>query len=260
MPNIDVSGLVTREVKYGENSRILTVLSKDFGKISVLASRARTNRSGLLTATQLFAYSNFSLFKGRGNSLLKMNEGEVLNTFSEIRNSLDKMAYASYFCDITNYICTDEMEENEMLALLLNVLYMLDKDDCNEKEQRKLEVIFLFRALLIAGFSPNCSGCSNCQSENDIIYFDKSRGGFVCKNCRLEKSHAGGMYNISEVNNSIYNAIKYIVSADNKQVFAFDMSEKSLKYLAEIGEDYLRLQLEHDFRTLDYLKNVRELG
>ena len=78
MPNIDVCGLVTREVKYGENSRILTVLAKDIGKVSVLASRARTNRSGLLTATQLFAYSNFTLFKGRENSLMKMNEGEVI--------------------------------------------------------------------------------------------------------------------------------------------------------------------------------------
>lgn len=91
MPNIDVCGLVTREVKYGENSRILTVLAKDIGKVSVLASRARTNRSGLLTATQLFAYSNFTLFKGRENSLMKMNEGEVIESFSEIRNSLDNM-------------------------------------------------------------------------------------------------------------------------------------------------------------------------
>ena len=39
MPIIDVCGLATREVKYGENSRILTVLAKDRGKVSVLASR-----------------------------------------------------------------------------------------------------------------------------------------------------------------------------------------------------------------------------
>lgn len=89
MPNIDVCGLVTREVKYGENSRILTVLAKDIGKVSVLASPVREpTRSGLLTATQLFAYSNFTLFKGRENSLMKMNEGEVIESFSEIRNSL----------------------------------------------------------------------------------------------------------------------------------------------------------------------------
>ena len=75
MPVIEVNGVVTREVRYGENSRILTVLAEDAGKISVLAGRARTNRSGLLTATQLFSYSNFSLFKGRENSLLKLNEG-----------------------------------------------------------------------------------------------------------------------------------------------------------------------------------------
>ncbi len=97
-------------------------MAKDIGKVSVLASRARTNRSGLLTATQLFAYSNFTLFKGRENSLMKMNEGEVIESFSEIRNSLDNMAYASYFCDIANHICTDGTEENELLGLLLRVL------------------------------------------------------------------------------------------------------------------------------------------
>ena len=254
MPNIDVCGLVTREVKYGENSRILTVLAKDIGKVSVLASRARTNRSGLLTATQLFAYSNFTLFKGRENSLMKMNEGEVIESFSEIRNSLDNMAYASYFCDIANHICTDGTEENELLGLLLRVLKRLSVKEENTAESLKAECVFLFRALSIAGFAPNCDGCASCGKNENIKFFDIQNGVFLCGNCSAKPRQ-----NTVEITSAMYNTIDYIVSSEINRVFSFSLGEKSLRYLAGVGEACVRTQLEYDFKTLKYLNNVRDL-
>ena len=56
MSVIEAEGVVTREVKYGDSSRILTVITKEIGKISVLAGGARSNRSGLLAVTQLFSH------------------------------------------------------------------------------------------------------------------------------------------------------------------------------------------------------------
>lgn len=250
MPNIDVCGLVTREVKYGENSRILTVLAKDLGKISILAGRARTNRSGLLTATQLFSYSNFVLFKGREGSMLKLNEGAVINSFSNIRMSLDKMAYASYFCDIANHICADGAEENGMLRLLLNVLYRLAEDDGTEA--LKLEAIFLFRALMEAGFAPDCDGCASCGSRDKITLLQPQDGVFLCGNCM-------GTDNGMQVNTTIYRTIDYIVNSSLSRVFSFSLGQNSMKYLAELGEEYMKMQLEKDLKTLDYLKKVRTL-
>lgn len=253
MPNIDITGLVTREVKYGENSRILTVLGKDCGKVSVLASRARTNRSGLLTATQLFSYSDFTLFKGRDGSLLKLNEGEVISAFSNIRNSLEKMAYASYFCDIINQICREGAEENELLSLILNMLYLLDRDDCTAKKAVKIRAVFQFRALAAAGFAPDCEGCAECGSSN-AQYFSRSGGVFYCEKCR---EHGVAL---SEVSEGIFNAIKFITTADSRHILAFSLSDAAMQYLASIGEEFVRTQLEHDFKTLDYLKNVIALG
>lgn len=255
MPNIDVCGLVTREVKYGENSRILTVLAKDIGKVSVLASRARTNRSGLLTATQLFAYSNFTLFKGRENSLMKMNEGEVIEPFSEIRNSLDNMAYASYFCDIANHICTDGTEENEQLGLLLRVLKRLSVREENTADSLKAECVYLFRALSIAGFTPNCNGCAVCGKTESIKFFDIRNGVFLCRNCFGKLGQ-----NTVEISGAMYNTINYIVSSNVNRMFSFSLGEKSLRYLADVGEAYARNQLEYDFKTLKYLNNVRALN
>lgn len=264
MPNIDVSGLVTREVRYGENSRILTVLGKDTGKISILASRARTNKSGLLTATQLFAYSDFTLYKGREGTLLRLNEGEVIHPFSGIRNSLEKMAYASYFCDIINRLCSEGVEENELLTLILNMLYVLGRDDCTAEEAVKLRAVFQFRALAAAGFAPNCDGCVCCGSE-DVKYFSHSGGGFLCKNCKdkMTLNTASVMPRIygslSEVNASLYNAVNYIVSADSKQILSFNLGTAAMAYLADIGEKYVKTQLEHEFKTAEYLKNVLSL-
>ena len=57
----------------------------------------------------------------------------------------------------------------------------------------------------------------------------------------------------------MYNTIDYIVSSEIKRVFSFSLGEKSLRYLAGVGEACVRNQLEYDFKTLKYLNNVRDL-
>ncbi|MBQ3573434.1 MAG: recombination protein O N-terminal domain-containing protein, partial [Clostridia bacterium] len=61
MAIIDAEGIVTKETKYGDTSRILTVVTKELGKISILAGNVRKGKSGLLGATSLFSHSRFTL-------------------------------------------------------------------------------------------------------------------------------------------------------------------------------------------------------
>ncbi len=250
MANIEIRGIVTREVRYGESSRILTVLSKDLGKVSVLASRARSNRSGVLTATQMFCYSDFEVFKGRENSLLRLNEGEVIEAFPNIRGSLDKMAYASYFCDITNHLCYEGTEQNELLRLLLNTLSRLEKDDGTDA--LRLESVFLFRALRESGFAPDCGGCASCGAVENIRLLCPADGVFYCKDCAGERAGY-------EVNDTLRRAAAYIIESELPAAFSFRLGENSQKYLTQIAEEYMTNQLEKQLKTLEYLRKVREL-
>ena len=249
MANVELRGIVTREIKYGENSRILTVLAKDHGKVSILASRARSNRSGVLTATQLFAYSDFEVFMGREGSLLRLNEAEVIEPFGGLRISLEKMAYASYFCDIANHLCYEGTEQNELLRLLLNTLSGLDKG--NDDDAERLECVFLFRALKEAGVAPDCGGCA-CGKEEDISMLCPAEGVFRCQKCK--KGHMG-----LEVNDRLFKVIAYIISSNLASAFSFKLGRSSAEYLAYIAEEYMRCHLEKDLKTLDYLRNVRTL-
>ena len=73
---VETEGIVTREVKYGESSRIITLITKDYGKISAIANNVRTGKLRLLSGLSLFVYSDFVLYEGKGKSgsLYRINE------------------------------------------------------------------------------------------------------------------------------------------------------------------------------------------
>ena len=77
-------GLILREVKYKEADRILTVLTEDMGKITVKARGALRKGSKVAAATQLFAFSELTMFENKGR--WSVNEGSTIEEFKGLRN------------------------------------------------------------------------------------------------------------------------------------------------------------------------------
>ncbi len=249
MAIVDTEGIITKETKYGDTSRILTVVTRNMGKISVLAGNVRKGKSGLLSATSLFAYSRFTLFKSGSSSLYKLNEGEAITTFSNLKNSLDAMAYASYFCDVTNSVMQENSSEPDQTELLIRSLYMLDKESENAE---KIKAVFEFRTLTIAGLMPNLSECADCGKTTNLVSLSAHNGSVYCEKCSA--AHPS-----MQINDSILAALSYIELAESKKIFSFNMSEKAISYLSALGEQCIEILLEKNFKTLKYLKNVISL-
>ena len=247
---IDAEGIVTKETKYGDSSRILTMITRDKGKISVLAGNVRRGKSGLLSATSLFSHSRFTLFKSGSSSLYKLNEGELITPFSELRISLEKTAFASYFCEVTNYIVQDEAEDFEQFDLLLRSMYML----CKSEELEKIKAVFEFRALTSSGLLPDLSQCGECGAETNLTRLSPHDGCLYCQNCAERHQEA------LMINDGLLSAIAYISVADSKKIFSFKMSDAALSYLSQLGEACIGILLDKNFKTLDYLRNVMSLG
>lgn len=248
---VDAEGIVTKETKYGDTSRILTVITRNHGKISVLAGNVRRGKTGLLTATSLFSYSRFTLFKGGSSSLYKLNEGELIMSFSQIRESLEKMAFASYFCDVTNTVVQENSPDERQAELLLRSLYMLTKDDA---AYEKIKAVFEFKTLTIAGIMPNLSACGECGKTEHITAISPQNGNVYCDRCKKLYPSA------FPLNTALLSAMAYICIADDKKIFAFDMSEASIRYLSELGEKCVEILLDKKYKTLDYLRKVTALG
>ncbi len=250
MSQVKTSGIVLRTTKYGETSLIVTLLTRDFGKVSAIAKGVRTKKSRLLAGLQLFSYSEIVMYKAKQkNGLYHLDEMDVLESFSGIRENLVKMAYAVYFAEAVRESSNEELPDNDIMSLTLNTLFAVDRGLC---DYEKIKTVFEWRLAALLGYAPSLGGCSAC-GDLECIGLSLLEGTAVCGKCGADKP------SVARLTKGMQGIVQYIVSADSKKIFSFEASEKTIMYLSQVSEKYLAAQLDKELKTLDYLKNVRAL-
>ena len=116
-------GLVLRETETKESDKILTVLTAQEGKISVIARGARRKNSRLAAACQLFVWSEMTLYK-RGNWYY-LDAAEPVELFGGLQTDLVNFSLAAYLCELTEFVAGEATPAQSLLRLLLNGLYAL---------------------------------------------------------------------------------------------------------------------------------------
>ena len=142
------AGLVLRETETKESDKILTVLTPELGRISVIAKGARSRRSKYTAACQLLAYGEMTL--RRKGEWYYLAEASTIELFDGVRQDIARLALAAYFAELTEAVCQDAMAAADILPLLLNALYALGT---LEKDPLLVKTAFVWRLMEAAGFA-----------------------------------------------------------------------------------------------------------
>lgn len=246
---LTTQGIVLRETNYKEADKILTVLTSDFGKRTVKARACRRKNSKLTAGSQLLVYSDLTLHQ-RGE-YLTLNEADPQMQFWTVRQDLERLALASYFAEVTEH-CAQEGEAcPELLSLLLNCLYALDK---LEKPLAQVKAAFELRLLCLTGYAPLLEGCAICGREDPEGPRLSLRQGLLhCAHCRDVEEGWGVSMPLSP---AALAAGRYLVACPPKKLLSFTLDLESLSLLGDTTEAFLMTQLERGFRTLDYYKQL----
>ena len=247
MKLVSATGLITKEVKYGDNSRIITIISPELGKISAITNKYKGGKGKAQPSLQLFSYSSFVLFKGSDKGLYHINESDIIEPFKNLREDLMGIVYASYFCDVANHIIMENEENPEFLRLILNMFYALSRPDANFD---KIKTVFEWKTAVLEGYAPDIKKCSSCDKE-DVSYLDLGRGVGLCRGCG--KDCAG----VAELSQGVIDTIKYIENAEISKVLSFEIKDKLCEYLNSLSEIYLKMHLGTELKTLEYLKKMK---
>lgn len=243
---LKIQGLVLRRTEYNDHDVLLTLLTREHGKLTAKARGLRRKNSPLTAQCQLLAYSEFTLFEYRG--MYTINEAVSLELFHELRRDLTKLSLATYAAQVTEVLSQEDLPSPELQSLVLNCLYALSK--LNQPEA-KVKAVFELRSACIAGFFPDLGGCHACSAPWPDR-FDISAGRLECSGCRDDSS--GGIR--MPVDAGILSAMRYITSCDSRRLFSFQLPEEALERLSQVTESYLTTQLERGFSTLDFYKSL----
>ena len=141
---LTTQGIVLRETNYKEADKILTVLTRDWGKRTVKARGCRRKNSKLTAASQLLVYSELTLSE-RGE-FTTLTEADPLEQFWSVRQDLETLALASYFAVVAEASAQEGETCPELLSLLLNCLYALDT---LKKPRALVKAVFELRLLCL---------------------------------------------------------------------------------------------------------------
>lgn len=241
-------GLVIRDFNVGEADRILTILTRKLGVIRASARGARRMKNGVSAGTQLLCHTDFTFYHGR--KIYMIDEATPSTLFMGVRMDLEKLALAQYFCELEEALAPKGEEASLFLRLILNAFALLETE---KKPALQIKAAFEMRLLSISGYMPDLIACAGCGVyEDDCMYLMPLSGVIFCHSCAQKQQDKLRI----PLSHSVLAAMRHVIYADFDRLFAFALSEASLKNFSHAAEQYLLHTLERSFNTLSFYHSL----
>jgi DNA repair protein RecO (recombination protein O) len=238
--------VVLRRLNLGETDRILTLFTRELGKLRAVAKGARGAKSRLSGATEPF--TAFDGLLAVGQNLDVLTQAEVREAFLGIRKDLVRIGYASHFLEIIDAGTEERQPSPGLWDLLVAGLTTLEIATSPDVLCRAFEL----QAMSVLGYEPQLHQCVLDEADLDPhhAFFHPTRGGALCPKCghrtpgavHLQPATLRALQDLSE---------QPFISAARAE-----LPERVRGELARCMVQYVRHHLEAPLRSLHYLDDV----
>lgn len=241
-------GIVLKSMEYEEADKIVTIYTKNYGKIAAIAKGVRKTKSKFGSSLEILTHSNFLIYKGRNLDIV--SQTEILESFFSTSKEVIKFAFAANCIEVVNRL-TEEREINiGLFNLLKEVLHYLKESN----DPKLLSLSFKWQTMSILGYRPSLNHCCRCNKSTEDqkeMYFNIREGGLVCNNCIAEDKEECikvYLYFVKLVRKILITPLSTISSAI--------IPDKKMKELEKITDLYMAYHSEKSFKTDRFLKSL----
>ena len=238
MKIVDVKGLVLNETNYSDSSKILNVLTSEYGLIGIISKGCRNLKSKLRGSSRKLVYGTFHFYY-KENGLSTLISIDVINDYPKTIMNLERVVYASYLLDLTRQVVKQSKDSN----ILPLVVSSLDKIE-NGLNPAVVTNILELKYLDFLGVSPVVTGCAVCGKTTNIVSLSPTAGGFICKDCYQNE----GYYSDKAIK-----LLQMYYYVDLDKITKIDVNSKVNEEINKFLEDY------YDRYTGIYL-NSKKMG
>ena len=248
MATYRAEGIVIKRVDFSEADRILTIFTKNHGKISAIAKGARKPTSRKGGHIELLSHSVFSLAEGR--SLDVIAEAETINPFGRLRDDLEKAGLGYYMAEFINEFVRVGQAHYPLFRLFLMALSLLDESDPSHSSL--LVRSFELKALCQLGFAPEVRRCVICgrpltwATDNG---FSPKDGGVLCARCHRERGFP--------LEKSVLDLLRDLMVWPWNKVSRIDINKRPVSQVENLNRAYVEFVLEKRLKSTELLEKIR---
>ena len=240
-----IEGIILSETNYSESSKILNVLTKEYGLIGVISKGCRNMKSKLRGVSRKLLLGTIHIYY-KPNGLSTLIGVDVINSYSKTLMDLEKISYASFILDLINQVLKQTDDPN-IFDLLKNTLNKLEEG----LNPIALTNILELKLLDYLGVSPSIDNCAHCGSTKEIVTLSSDAGGYVCRNC----------YNNEPlVSDKTIKMIRMYYYVDIKNITKLDVSSEVTNEINRFLDDYYDRFTGLYIKSKDFLKKINSLN
>ncbi|HET6444591.1 MAG TPA: DNA repair protein RecO [candidate division Zixibacteria bacterium] len=239
--------IVLRRSNFGEADRMLTLYSKEFGKIRALAKGARKPQTRKTGHVELFMRTDFMF--ARGKSIDIITHAELVEAYQQIRTDLVRTTYASYAVELIDQLTADADRDLRKYSLLSEALEWFAASGDLMLTARYYEL----RLLALAGFQPQLFHCISGGEaiEEQDQFFSAEAGGLICPDCQSADPRA------LAISAPAVKVLRYMQSRPWDTVKVLRLRGELNRELELLMYYYLSYILERNLKSVDFLRQLR---
>jgi len=243
-----VQGLVLNHINVSEADKILTLLTKESGKIKVYARGCRRPKSRLVSSCEVFSVSDFVLYMG--TNLYYINSCDLRESFYELRKDLLRLSYAAYFTEIADTVTYENMDCKSIFLLLAKTLFYLSKQ---KVPMGILSCAYQIKLMSLSGYRPLLKRCAVCGKEGKFTKFNIRLGGAICDNCAANADAV-------KINPSTLEFYTNLLFLPLSRLNTIKIDNNIYMEADRILSEFVQMHIGKQFKSMVFINTVKDLG
>jgi DNA repair protein RecO (recombination protein O) len=180
------AAIVLRTRSFGESDKIVSFLTRDFGKISGIAKGALRSKRRFVASLEPFTHVRLAFRTRRHDELCFIESADIVRGARRLAFDLDRYAYSTYVVELVDSMVEGREAEAAIFEFVESTLARIDADPDPPAPEwlRAFEV----KLLALAGLEPKLDGCARCQrapavEEARKFLFNPRTGTLLCDAC-----------------------------------------------------------------------------
>jgi len=243
-----VIAIVLKRRDQGEADRLLTVLTRDRGKVTLLAKGVR--RPASRKAGHIEPFTQVDLLIAKGKSLDLVTQAETVEAHRALREDLWRSTWAYYVAELADAFTVDEDPQALLFELVAETLDRLNRGDDPALAVRYYEV----HLLGLVGYQPQLFRCVACDAllQPEVNFLSIERGGVFCP------KHGAHLVDTLALPVNVLKVLRYLQTRDWAQVAQLQLSPGINGQLETVLEWYIVYHLERTLRSATFLARLRK--
>lgn len=241
-----VEAIVLKHADFGEADRLVTLFTREEGKLRALAKGAR--KPGSRKGGHLEPFTRVSLLLGKGREIPLVEQAEAVELNSALGENLEALGYAAYVVELVDKFSADHDESRGVYRLTRDTLQRLAAGENLQLAVRFFEVHLLDQI----GFRPQLQHCAHCgralQPEDQYISFEL--GGALCPSC-------GKRLHATRISLGALKVLRHLQRKTFGEVRSLQLSASVQYELERLMNAYVAYLAERKLNTPRFLERVR---